>query len=118
VNYYTKVSAELPLIVTEDEYKELLHALGEDGDDNHGFSMDFDEPRKRLFIKAEENGDWEQLSDEFLILLGQRIAFNELNFLEFGVSYDADRVVPQSCGGTAFRVYPNGEIRECRKAWD
>ena len=118
MNYYTKVSAETSLTVTADEYTELVHALEADEDSDHGFTLIFESERKLLFVKAEDSGDWDQLPEEFLILLGKLIASNGLNFLEFGVCFDADRVVPQSCGGTAFRVYSNGELRECRKAWD
>jgi hypothetical protein len=112
----TTITAERSLKATANEY-EALHAALEASEEKSGISglqVEYDHGEVYLFT---EDGDYDELSDEVLTLLGAIIAKNGLNYLEFGVAYTCDSPSMGSQGGTYFRVRKDGSLWEPRFKW-
>ncbi len=120
-DYFTTVTAEQGLEVTEEEYKALKAALEADNqDDAYGqcgqWGIDYWDGKISIFAKFGE-GWWPALPCPFLALLGTLIAKNGLAYLEFGAAFTCDNLRMGSNGGTIFRVRSNGAVWEPAITW-
>lgn len=120
MNNYMKVIPDRALRCTRED-ADAITAVLENGDEHifHGFEFEYTShgDHGEGALLARENGTWTELPRDALRLVGGLIAQNQLSYLEFGVSFSADRLVYDSCGGTAFRIYPNGELVERTERW-
>jgi hypothetical protein len=117
MNYYTLVMADDGLPCTEaeaDAIDRILQAT-EEADEPCGFS--FEHSGDKGYLKAEENGNIDFVPDEALTKIGALVTRAGLPYLECGVSFTASRLVPGSCGGTAFRILPDGSVIARIETW-
>jgi hypothetical protein len=116
-NYYATVTAEKGLKANRDEYNALKAALERANQDDEckGFEVEYYDGE--VYVFAPENGDWEELPRNFLVLLGSLIAKNGLEYLEFGAAFTCARPGMGSHSGTYFRVRRNGSLWEPKLTW-
>lgn len=114
MNYYSTTSADQPLKTgTKEEAEQLSELLT---NSMCGLDADFVEG-DGLFVYGDESFAEDEIPDEALKLIGEIIKRDELEYLDFGVSFHADRVLPGSCGGMKFRIFADGDIIFEDKVW-
>jgi hypothetical protein len=117
-NYYTLVMADEGLPCTEADAEAIeaaIEAGDEASDSGSGFHFSFETGMG--YLMAEENGVIEEVPDTALELIGLLIDRAGKPYLECGVSFTASRLLAGSCGGTAFRIMPDGSVVSRLDRW-
>ncbi len=114
-NCYSLAAANVALKCTEEQYKKLHGLLYAPVDHNdpsdfpyHGYDVSYNDGQ--VFFYAEENQNWEGLSENFLKYLGEIIAQNNFSTLAIGVCYYSDKMYPGSVGGSCYTIDTDGHI--------
>jgi hypothetical protein len=71
----------------------------------------------KVLIYSDESCSPDLLSSEFLKYLGTLIKENNLRYLEFGIAYTSNEMLPKSHGGYAYRVDTKGNLHEPTITW-
>lgn len=115
-NNYQQVMPEKELPCTKEEAEEIVQALEVDeDDDHHGFEFDWEGGHG--YLLANESGNWDELPEAALKLVGKLIAAQGWPFLEFGVAWTCDRMRVGNFGGTKFRILPDGTLEHPQMLW-
>jgi hypothetical protein len=81
------------------------------------FCLDAEYHAGELFIFNEYYFDDECLTDKVCSAIGELLRISGQEYLEFGYSYTASRVVTGSQGGGYFRIYKNGSLVRPNISW-
>jgi hypothetical protein len=120
-NSYTQCTAEHSVICSKEDFLALLEAYDthEQNDLFPSFTLDYDENDGEVyFYTADDSSDPDQLNRHFLTKFGEIIGKAGLPHLEVGVAYTCDKFRENSHRGTAFRIYPNGDLKWAKLVWE
>ena len=117
MNYNTIVTPEVGLPCTADEAVTIQRFLKprRSGNDEHGFQFTY--MNGMGYLEAEQSGQWEAIPIRALVAIGALIKKAGLPHLECGAAFTAERLMPGSTGGTAFRILPSGRIVQRVETW-
>ena len=117
-NYYqcTPVQA---LKATREESVKLIELLQDDeeSDRYNGFTGEYYDKDGQFYMYAEDSGDTDGFSEDFLAELGKLIAKNRMLYLEFGYAFTCSKMHPGDFGGGRFRIYVDGTLVYPRDTW-
>ena len=119
MNYNTCMSADrlLPCSPAEfNEIKTLLDAQNSVGDEPTGLECEYDET-EGIYFYGGESAVVENLSKPVLKLIGKLLKQAKIKYLELGLAFTSDRMVPQSQGGTYARILQTGELVSPKLVW-
>ena len=81
------------------------------------FCMEVECQECKAFIYAEHYFDDECLTQEVCNVIGWLLSISGQQYLEFGYSQTASKLVMQSHGGGVFRIYSNGKLVWPKIVW-
>lgn len=124
-NYNVVVTPSAGLNCTRAKYEQICALIDTEiglCDENHGFSVDFypkvnETEIGEIYIMAEEYGEWHNIPNPALRVIGELIAENSLPYLQFGAAFTCSKMRAGSHGGCYFRIYPDGSIVEPVVTW-
>jgi hypothetical protein len=87
--------------------------------DNKGldFCLDVEYSDGELFIFADRYFDDESIPEKVCSAIGKLLSTSGQEFIEFGFSQTASRLMVHSHGGGVFRIYNNGEVVWPKLTW-
>jgi len=122
-NNYSQHAMHDTLQCSKEDF-ENLHTLLENCEDaGHGFTIEFypdgDEATEngQLYIFAEDIGNEDALSDEFLDALSKIIKKNNLSYIVLGVAHTCSKMRPGDFGGGDYRITAKGGFSYPQIIW-
>ena len=82
-----------------------------------GFCLEAEYQDGKAFIYAEHYFDDECFTQDVCNVIGWLLSISGQQYLEFGYSQTASKLVMQSHGGGAFRIYSNGKLVWPKNVW-
>jgi hypothetical protein len=117
MNQYTEIVASDTIACSKEDFEQLKALMdGVDDPDReyHGMVVELG---NELHMFSEEDGVLESVPEAAMKFIGTIIQKANQPYWEFGIAYTASRKAPGCFGGSAARIYPNGDLVFADTTW-
>lgn len=78
--------------------------------DDSGLELTFNPGSNLVYICGSDYCETEEFPDAFWKAFGALLEKEGIEYMEFGVAYTCDKLIPGSHGGTSFRITKDGNV--------